>query len=84
MYIIRKPKGRTVVMEGQTPPTAGSGNTLPAGSIAANVQIMFIAATDNEAMAVRRRIQEALAGIQVIRNTVTLSDVPQPLPTFPK
>ena len=71
-------------MEGQTPPTAGSGNTLAAGSTAVNVQIMFIVATDNDAIAIRRRIQEALAGIQVIRNTVTLTDVPQPLPTFSK
>ena len=71
-------------MEGKTSATVGPGNTLPAGSTAVNVQIMFIVTTDNEAIAIRRRIQEALAGIQVIRNTVTLSDVPQPLLTFPK
>jgi len=52
------------------------GNTIPVGSTAVNVQIMFVAGSDEEAIAVKRRLQDALAGIRVIRNTVTLSDMP--------
>jgi hypothetical protein len=68
-------------MPGQNVATPLS-NTVPEGSQLVNVNVMCVVASDEEALALKRKVSEALAGTRTLRNTFTISDVPsQATPT---
>jgi hypothetical protein len=49
---------------------------LPVGSQVCSINIMFVTASDDEAMAVKRKVTEALTNVKTIRSTFTMNGAP--------
>lgn len=56
--------------------TPNGSNTVPEGSQLVNINVMCVVASDDDALALKRKVTAALSGTKTLRNTFTISDVP--------